>query len=314
MADIIKTSSGYFDGGYDADGNHVLIEIVDKQAREGGGAIYTAGDGIEINNNVISTSLAEDSGLEFVDGKLSVAKAPTSKPFNEDTYNDFVLNESHDDPQESWYELCFTTINDDYIPDLDTYLESGKFKIMIDCEENAYTESSITIINRDADGSLSDINFLETSCTVKSVTVEFTDDEKHIYIEKYVGETEDYSDEIENATGIFDVYIHLYNDYGLPEVTYSHEIIEDGTVKLSGAPAPVEQLEAGMGIEIVDGKIQSIPYYRSDEYMGAPQPYLIPSYGDLTPIGNDFSLVDGIITFNHGVLNNPIRLMFEDMT
>lgn len=95
MADIIKTSSGYFDGGYDADGNHVLIEIVDKQAREGGGATYTAGDGIEINNNVISTSLAENGGLEFVDGKLSVAKAPTSKPFNEDTYNDFVIGESH---------------------------------------------------------------------------------------------------------------------------------------------------------------------------------------------------------------------------
>lgn len=98
----------------------------------------------------------------------------------------------------------------------------------------------------------------------------------------------------------------------MPEVAYTHEITEDGIVKLSGAPA--KQLEAGMGIEIVDGKIQSIPYYRSDEYMGAPQPYLIPSYGDLTPIGNDFSLVDGIITFNHGVLNNPIRLMFEDMT
>lgn len=267
MADIIKTSSGYFDGGYDADGNHVLIEIVDKQAREGGGATYTAGDGIEINNNVISTSLAEDSGLEFVDGKLSVAKV-TTKPFNEDTYNDFVDEGSYS-IQDSHHELRFTTFDDDdNVTDFDAYFESGKFKIIVGCEENPYNTSFVLIPFRDADGNQSNIIFSESSATVKSVTVEFTDDEKHIYIEKYTGETEDYSDMIENATGIYKVYIQLSNEYRLPKVTYSHEIIEDGTVKLSGAPA--KQLEAGMGIEIVDGKIQSIPHYRSDEYLGSP--------------------------------------------
>lgn len=207
MADIIKTSSGYFDGGYDADGNHILIEIVDKQAREGGGTTYIAGDGIEINSNVISTSLAEDSGLEFVDGKLSVAKAPTTKPFNEDTYNDFVDEGSYS-IQDSHHELRFTTFDDDdNVTDLDSYLESGNFKIMVACEERSYNESFVLIPFRDADGNQSDIVFSEPNCTIKSVTVEFTDDEKHIYIEKYTGETEDYSDAIENATGIYKVYV-----------------------------------------------------------------------------------------------------------
>lgn len=67
-----------------------------------------------------------------------------------------------------------------------------------------------------------------------------------------------------------------------------------------------------MGVEIVDGKIQSIPYYRSDEYMGAPQPYLVPFYGDLNSMGNEFSLFDGNIHFNYGSLSNPIRLLFDD--
>lgn len=67
-----------------------------------------------------------------------------------------------------------------------------------------------------------------------------------------------------------------------------------------------------MGVEIVDGKIQSIPYYRSDEYMGAPQSYLVSSYGDLNSVGNDFSLVDGNIYFNQGTLSNPIRLISQE--
>lgn len=278
----------------------------------GGGTTYTAGDGIEISGDVISALLAENGGLEFVNGKLSVAKV-TTKPFNEDTYNDFVLDEKHD-AQSSDYLLCFTTMDENGdITDFDTYLESGKFKIIVGCEENPYNTSFVNIPIRDADGNVSyDIAFNESSATVKSVTVEFTDNEKHIYIEKYTGETEDYSDMIENATGIYAVSISLSNEYGLPEVTYSHEIIEDGTVKLSGAPA--KQLEAGMGIEIIDGKIQSIPHYRSDEYLGAPQPYIVPSYGDLCSMGNDFSLYDGVISFNQRTLSNPIRLTSQGQT
>lgn len=180
---------------------------------------------------------------------------------------------------------------------------------MVDCEDNTYNESYVYIPFRGADGNIYNITFNESSRTVKSVTVEFTDNEKHIYIEKYSGETEDYSDEIENAIGIYEVYISLFNGYGLSDVTYSHEVIEDGIVKLSGATD--KPLEAGIGIEIVDGKIQSIPHYRSDEYMGAPQPYLVSSYGDLNSVGNDFSLVDGNIYFNQGTLSNPIRLISQ---
>lgn len=277
----------------------------------GGGTTYTAGDGIEISGDVISALLAENSGLEFVDGKLSVAKAPTTKPFNEDTYNDFVFDESHN-IQESHHELRFTTFDDnDNVTDFDTYLESGNFKIMVDCEEHSYNESFVMIPFRDADGNQSEIMFSESSCTIKSVTVEFTNDEKHIYIEKDTGETEDYSDMIEDATGIYKIYIQLYNEYSLPEVTYSHEIIEDGTIKLSGAPA--KQLEAGMGIEIVNGKIQSIPHYRSDEYLNAPYPYIASSYGELTSLGNDFVFKGDSISFNYGTLINPIRLSSGDL-